>query len=97
MSAPYRAIIHSGSTPLFFDFAIFSMGPTSTGNPSACRCAPAMPPLPSCSTSTSAGAKYRIEPFCERKNVGATTIPCVSRLVNGSRALASPASFISFW
>ena len=39
VSAPYWSISACGSTPLFFDFDIFSVPPTITGWPSVLRMA----------------------------------------------------------
>jgi hypothetical protein len=40
VSAPYWSISACGSTPLFFDFDIFSVPPITTGRPSAFSVAP---------------------------------------------------------
>ena len=55
MSAPYWSIRACGSTPLFFDFDIFSVPPMTTGRPSAFSVAPVGRPRSSVTTSTSAG------------------------------------------
>jgi len=55
VSAPYLSTMICGSTPLFFDFAIFSVAPMLTGWPSARSTASSGRPLSSRCTSTSAG------------------------------------------
>ncbi|MCY1373755.1 hypothetical protein D9M69_610490 [compost metagenome] len=55
VSAPNWSIIDCGSTPLFFDLAIFSVPPISTGKPSAFNLALMTLALLSRSSSTSAG------------------------------------------
>ncbi len=63
VSAPYWSIIDCGSTPLFFDFDIFSVPPISTGWPSLFRRAPTTLALASRSTSTSAGLNQSLPPL----------------------------------
>jgi len=55
VSAPYLSTMVCGSTPLFLDFAIFSVPPIFTGWPSLRSTAPVAWPLASRTTSTSAG------------------------------------------
>ena len=62
VSAPNLPTISCGSTPLFFDFAIFSVPPMCTGWPSAFSFAPMMWPRASRSISTSAGLNQSFEP-----------------------------------
>jgi hypothetical protein len=54
VSAPYWSIRACGSTPLFFDFDIFSVPPITTGRPSVSAWRPSAGPS-SVTTSTSAG------------------------------------------
>jgi hypothetical protein len=54
VSAPYEAIISSGSTVLRFDFDIFSIGPISIGSPVAASLARLVSSVPSMMTSAGA-------------------------------------------
>ena len=62
VSAPYLSTSTCGSTPLFFDFDIFSVPPISTGRPSTSDFAPVMRMRSSCSISTSAGLIHSFAP-----------------------------------
>ena len=63
VSAPYWSISACGSTPLFFDFDIFSVPPIWTGKQSVLSLAPMTLALASRSTSTSAGLNQSLPPF----------------------------------
>ena len=62
VSAPYWSIRACGSTPLFFDFDIFSVPPTSTGMPSIREVAPTTRMRSSWTRSTSAGLIHSFAP-----------------------------------
>jgi hypothetical protein len=62
VSAPYLSTMVCGSTPLFFDFAIFSVAPMCTGWPSAASTASSGRPFSSRCTSTCAGLIQSREP-----------------------------------
>ncbi len=95
VSAPYRSIRSSGSTPFLSDFDIFETPPYSTPVPSASR-PPAMRPSSPTIGVTSAGGWYSMPPLSFRVyQLWLSTIPCVSRRVNGSSKVTSPMSRIT--